>query len=119
MQISGKTLYSFISNGDIKKAGLPSFRSVQSTIHRHYCDKLTLANKCPLECNKCRAVLSQAVTGIDPKKAKSPMAVLTYLLRNARSRVIEVQHTATIKKDRYGIPVEGNYLDHLLAELAQ
>jgi hypothetical protein len=119
MQIPGKTLYVFISNKDIREAGLPSFPHVLNAVRKFFCNKLTVANKCPGQCNQCRDALRNSVTNIDPKIARVPAAVLVWNLRNARSRLVEVQHTAKAKKDRFGIPVEANYLDQLLEQLEE
>ncbi len=125
MQIDAQKLYGFIGTSKLEAHGFPKsrFGSVARIVQRFYCVPRTLANNCPRDCQLCQVMIVTSFEKIDPQIAKSPEAVLTYLMRNAVSAQIEQQHTTKAEQaqprmaDAYGTQDTTNVFDALLSEL--
>ena len=126
MEISTQTLYGFIGTSRLEAHGFQKakFGSVARIVRRFYCIPRTLANNCPRECQLCQVTIVTSFEKIDPSIAKSPEAVLTYLMRNAVNAQLEQRQVQKAEEaqprmaDAYGTKDETNVFDALLAELS-
>ena len=125
MQIDTQLLYRFLGTARLEAHGFPKhkFGSVARIVRRFYCVPRTIANDCPRECQLCQATIVTAFEKIDPQIAKSPEAVLTYLMRNASCDKIEERQERKVEAaqarmaDSYGTQDTTDVFDALLAEL--
>jgi hypothetical protein len=92
-----KHLYDLIPQEVILTAGLEFKRTTTFLVHRNYCKFLVLGGACTGKCSvDCKAVLIDAIKGIDPKVANNPAAVAAWRLKGARATMLE-RHAQTGK----------------------
>lgn len=126
MQIDAQKLYGFIGTSRLEAHGFPKqrFGSVVRIVRRFYCIPRTLATNCPRECQLCQVTIVTALERIDAQAAKTPEAVLTYLMREAVNRQLEQQQQSKAEAaqprmaDEYGTPDNTNVFDALLMGLS-
>jgi hypothetical protein len=121
MNISQKMLRNILPDNLMASAGLGNAFAMANIVRRFYCTPMTIANKCPLDCEKCRAKLEAPVEKLRDNRSivKLPRGVFIYNLRNLVNAAVETQPKVTIRKDKYGIPEEnkGTVWDKMLAGL--
>ncbi len=120
MEINSQLLFKFIGKITLNKAGFDklTFCEVVYRVRRYYCRPLTIARKCPRNCQNCNGILNRVVGSIDKEIANDPYAFLVIGLRRAVSDWVEPTHEATIRvKDNFGTRDESNIFDVMLAEM--
>ena len=123
MKISQVMLRNILPDQLMKNVRLGNAYKMASIVGRHYCSPMTIANKCPMKCEDCRARLEEAVELLHKNNAqiRSVPAVFIYNLRNQVNTVVETKpKVKAVKKDRFGIPKEeetGTVWDQMLGGL--
>ncbi len=126
MQIDAQKLYGLIGTSKLEAHGFPKqrFGSVVRIVRRFYCIPRTLASNCPRECQLCQVTIVTALERIDAQAAKTPEAVLTYLMREAVSRQLEQQQEIKAEAaqprtvDEWGTRDNTNVFEALLTEMS-
>jgi hypothetical protein len=95
MQITSEQLLTFVPAADIHKTGMHSMKRVHKIVADFYCTRMTNRNLCPQECSQCKLFLD-TIAEIDPKKAKMPYALLTWIMKN---QVAKAAETASVKRE--------------------
>ena len=121
MKITQRMLRNILPDHVLTNIGLPTAWSLAKGVARYYCTPLTLASKCPMDCEKCRARFEGVIEGIQNTKfhIDKPYGMFVYRMRNLVNDATEVQPKVIVKKDKFGIPEEksGTVWEHLLAGL--
>jgi len=85
-----------------------SFWLAHGLVKKYFCGPLTAHNLCTQKCEECRAILLKVFRLED---AKSPAALLTWLLRDEVAKIRDENQSKGYapKKDVFGVPTsEGN-----------
>ena len=121
MKITQGWLHNILPDPLMKSVRLPNAYRMAKAVGRYYCTPMTLAGKCPRNCEGCRKILEQTVETMKEKNEliQKPAGVFVYRLRNLVNDAVETKPTIGADKDEFGIPVEqeGNVWDRMLAGL--
>jgi len=116
MEITTTEFKAVIDPTLIHKAGMHKVETVVARISKFYCRPMTTAGNCPQKCSLCKERIEGSLKKIDPSKAKSAYAILTWQMKNLHSQCAEMKpHTVTVKKNQFGEKVETNLFDELMS----
>src|SRR5688500_9431492 len=96
----------------LRKSKLYAIGRAHLIMCERYCDKMTLRNLCPLDCNKCALMLKENAQM--QVEYGTPYAMFTWRMKNAFAKAAEAStrvHRAVIPQNAFGERIEVDAFD--------